>query len=119
PKSPDLAFAVTRAQLAAVSALTVLALLATTVLAASQANLTVRARDVAGVVMPPGMPMRRDLSAESMRDMAAVDLAAVRNQSPVDARGDRALEPRMEGGVKVYDLEAAVTRWNILPGVRV
>jgi len=119
PKSPDLAFAVTRAQLAAVSALTVLALLATTVLAASQANLTVRARDVAGVVMPPGMPMRRDLSAESMRDMAAVDLAAVRNQPPVDARGDRALEPRVEGGVKVYDLEAAVTLWNILPGVRV
>jgi FtsP/CotA-like multicopper oxidase with cupredoxin domain/uncharacterized membrane protein len=115
----DPAFAVTGAQLVAVSVLTTLALVAGSVFAVAQANLTIAARDVSDVVMPPGMPMRRDLSAEAMRDMAAVDMRAVRVQAPADARGDRPLEARLDGGVKVYELEAAVTRWNILPHVRV
>ena len=115
----DPAFAVTRAQLVAVSLLTVLALVAGSVYSVSVANLTVRARDVSGVVMPPGMPMRRDLSGASMRDMAAVDLRALINQAAPDAQGDRLLEARIEAGVKVYELEAAVTGWNILPAVRV
>lgn len=54
-----------------------------------------------------------------MRDMAAVDLRAVRNQAAPDAQGDRLLDARIEGGVKVYELEAAVTQWNILPTIRV
>ena len=29
------------------------------------------------------------------------------------------LEPRIEDGVKVFDLEASVIRWNILPDVTV
>ncbi len=115
----DPAFAVTRAQLVAMSLLTTLALVAGSVFAVSQANLTVSARQVGDVVMPPGMLMRRDLPAEGMRDMAAVDMRAVRVQAPADARGDRPLEPRIDGGVKVYELEAAVTRWNILPSIRV
>ena len=118
-KSEDPAFAVTRAQLVAVSALTVLALVAGSVFAISQANLTVSARQVGDVVMPPGMVMRRDLPAEGMRDMAAVDLAAVRVEASPNARGDQPLQARMEGSVKVYDLEMVVTRWNILPYVRV
>jgi FtsP/CotA-like multicopper oxidase with cupredoxin domain len=118
-KTEDPAFAVTRAQLAAMSLLTVLALVAGSVFAVSQANLTVSARQVGDVVMPPGMVMRRDLPAEAMRDMAAVDLGAVRIEAPANARGDQPLAARVEGGVKVYDLEMAVTRWNILSYVRV
>jgi FtsP/CotA-like multicopper oxidase with cupredoxin domain len=118
-KNPDPAFAVTRAQLAAMSLLTVLALVAGSVFAASRANLTVSAREVGNVVMPPGMVMRRDLSAEAMRDMAAVDPAAVRVEASANARGDQPLHARVEGNVKVFELEALVTRWNILPYVRV
>ena len=118
-KTDDPAFAVTRAQLVAMSLLTVLALVAGSVFAASQANLTVSAREVGGVVMPVGMVMRRDLPAEAMRDMAAVDPNAVRVEAPATARGDRPLEARLDGGVKVFQLEAAVTAWNILPDVRV
>jgi FtsP/CotA-like multicopper oxidase with cupredoxin domain/uncharacterized membrane protein len=115
----DPAFAVTKPQLVAMSILTTLALVVGTVYAVSQANLTVAARQVSGVVMPPGMPMRRDLPAEGMRDMAAVNLAAVRVEAQANARGDQPLQARVESGVKVYDLEMAVTRWNILPYVRV
>ncbi len=90
-------FAVTRAQLAAVSLLTVLALVAGTVFATSQANLTVSARQVGNVVMPPGMAMRRDLPAEAMRDMAAVNSAAGRVEAPSNARGDQPLVARLDG----------------------
>lgn len=115
----DPAFAVTRAQLGAMSLLTVLALVAGSVYAASQANLTVSARQVGNVVMPPGMVMRRDLPAEAMRDMAAVNPGAVRVEAPTNAQGDQPLAARIEGGVKVYELEVTVARWNILPYVRV
>ncbi len=115
----DPAFAVTRAQLVAMSLLSVLALVAGSVFAVSQANLTISAREVAGVVMPPGMPMRRDLSGASMRDMSAVDPRAVRFTAPALARGDQPLEARLDGAVKVYALEASVVRWNILPGTQV
>ena len=117
--STDPAFAVTRAQLVAVTMLTTLSLVAGSVFAVAQANLTVSAREVGDVVMPPGMVMRRDLPADAMRDMAAVHMSAVRVNARPDARGDRQPEARLEGGVKVYELEAAVTRWNILPNIRV
>ncbi len=115
----DRVSAVTRAQLAAVSALTILALLVASVAVVGAANLTLSAREVGDVVMPPGMAMRRDLSAEGHREMAAVDLRAVRYQAPPSARGDQPLQARVEGGVKVFELETAVIRWNILPWVRV
>jgi FtsP/CotA-like multicopper oxidase with cupredoxin domain len=54
-----------------------------------------------------------------MRDMAAVRPSSVEFTAPPDARGDRPLQPRIEDGVKVFDLEAAVVRWSILPGVQV
>jgi hypothetical protein len=39
--------------------------------------------------------------------------------APVDAMGDRPLEPRVEGGVKIFDLETSVIEWHILPTVSV
>ena len=71
--------------------------------------------DVEGAVMAPGMIMTRDTPGEAMRDMAAVDPDAVRFIAPVDARGDQELAPRIEDGVKVFDLETSVIEWNILP----
>ena len=115
----DPAHAVTGPQLAAVSALTVLALGAAVLWSVGSANLTLSARTAGGAVMPPGMVARRDLSAEAMREMSAVDLRNVRYRAPADAAGDRALEPRIENGVKVFDLETSVIQWNILPYARV
>jgi manganese oxidase len=103
--------------LAVVTVLTLLALAAASLFSTSYANLTISARDVGGAVMPPRMIMTRDTPADAMRDMAAVDPRAVRYTAPPDAHGDRALEPRIEGGVKVFDLETTAIRWNILPGV--
>jgi FtsP/CotA-like multicopper oxidase with cupredoxin domain len=63
--------------------------------------------------------MTRDTPGQAMQDMAAVDPSTVSYRAPADARGDQPLEPRIEDGVKVYDLEASVIEWNILPYERV
>lgn len=107
---------VTRPQLAVMTLLTLLALALAVALPASKVNLGLSAEDVGGAVMPPGMVMTRDTSAEAMRDMAAVDPDTVARVAPANNRGDRPLLPRLEGGVKVFDLTAEVTRWTILPG---
>ena len=104
-------------QVAAVAALSVLALVVAAVFSISYANLTLSARDVGGLVMPPGMIMTRETSAEAMRDMAAVDLRQVAFAALADGRGDQPLEPRLEGSVKVFDLETLVIRRHILPNV--
>ncbi len=65
--------------------------------------------------MPPGMIMTYDSPAEAMRDMAAVNPRAVSYTAPADARGDQPLQPHIENGVKVFDLETSVIKWNILP----
>ena len=106
---------VTRLQIAAVSVLSTLALIAGLLWSANYGNLTLGADDVEGAVMAPGMIMTRDTPGEAMRDMAAVDPDAVRFIAPVDARGDQELAPRIEDGVKVFDLETSVIEWNILP----
>ena len=111
--------AVTRPQLAAVAIVTTLALFATPLWSASKINLALSADDVGGAVMPPGMIMPRDTPGESMRDMAAVDPGLVAYSAPDRARGGRVLEPRMEAGVKVFDLTASVISWPILDGERV
>jgi FtsP/CotA-like multicopper oxidase with cupredoxin domain len=54
-----------------------------------------------------------------MRDMRAVHPRFVSYVAPADARGDQPLAPKLERGVKVFDLEASVIRWTILPGVTV
>jgi len=109
----------TRAQLVAVSSVSVLALAIGLVAPANWVNLRLSSHDVGDAIMPPGMIMTRDTPAEAMRDMAAVlprDITQVRG---LDARGDTELAPRIENGVKVFDLEASVIRWQILPGVHV
>ena len=105
---------VTRSQIAAVTILTFLALIAALLWSANYGNLTLGVHDVAGAVMAPGMIMTRDTPGEAMRDMAAVDPDAVRFIAPVEARGDQELAPRIEDGVKVFDLETSVIEWNIL-----
>jgi hypothetical protein len=110
---------VTRAQLAAVTMTTTLMLLGGLVLPSLFVNMRLSARDVGGSIMPPGMIMGWDTPGAAMRDMAAVHPRLVARTAPADARGDRILEPRMDNGVKVFELETSVVRWNILPEVRV
>lgn len=106
-------------QLRSIGLVSVVILALALVFSASYANLSLSARDVAGAVMPPGMAMPRDMPAEAMRDMAAVNPRTVSYRAPVEARGDQPLEPRMEGGVKIFDLTASVIEWNILSYERV
>jgi manganese oxidase len=51
--------------------------------------------------------------------MAAVDPRDVVATYGLEVRGGRELEPRLEDGVKVFDLETSVIRWTILPRVTV
>ncbi len=115
----ELATKVTRPQLLAVTALTLLALAAAALFSASYTNLTYSAEDVGGAIMPPGMVMSRDTPAEAMREMAAVDPGEVEYTAPANARGDQPLEPRTEDGTKVFDLNISAIEWNILPDQQV
>lgn len=110
---------VTRPQIFAATTLSLVALMAGILWSAAHFNLTVGSHDVSGAVMAPGMIMTRDTPAEAMRDMAAVNPDAVRYLAPPGARGDQTLQPRLENGVKVFDLETSVVEWSILPDVRV
>jgi FtsP/CotA-like multicopper oxidase with cupredoxin domain len=110
---------VTRPQLTVVTVLTVLALALGVAIPASQVNLTLSGRDVGGLIMPPGMIMSADTSADAMRDMAAVDPHEVSGDAPSAARGDQPLPARLVNGAKVFDLTVAVTGWHILPDRRV
>jgi FtsP/CotA-like multicopper oxidase with cupredoxin domain len=115
----EMVSAVTLPQLLSVTLLTLLALAAAVVWSAANYNLSISAEDVDGAIMPPGMANRRDLPAEAMRDMAAVDPGDVDFTAPASARGDRHLQPRVVSGEKVYDLTASVIEWNILPDEQV
>jgi FtsP/CotA-like multicopper oxidase with cupredoxin domain len=110
---------VTPPQLMAVGMISVLMLAAGMILPALSVNMRLSARDVGGAIMPPGMIMGWDTPADAMRDMAAIHPRNVRHTAPRDAQGDRELVPRVESGVKVFELETSVIRWNILPNVRV
>jgi FtsP/CotA-like multicopper oxidase with cupredoxin domain len=111
--------AVTRPQLVAVTLFTALTLLAGMTLPAAFVNLRLSAHDVRGAIMPPGMIMTQETSAAAMLDMAAVDPRDVTASYGLDTHGAVALEPRIEDGVKVFDLETSVIRWQILPSVAV
>jgi len=112
-------FDVTKPQLAAVGGFSAVALVIGLAAPADWVNLSLSAWDVGGAIMPPGMIMDRDTSAETMRDMAAVDPREVTARRGLEARGDVELAPRIDNGVKVFDLETSVVRWTILPGVTV
>ncbi|MES2178036.1 MAG: DUF4396 domain-containing protein [Gemmatimonadota bacterium] len=105
---------VTSAQLVAVTACTFVALIAGMYVPATRMNFRISAEDVRSAIMPPGMISTPDTPADAMRDMAAADPRNVSYRAPASARGDRPLVPRIENGVKVFDLDASVIRWNIL-----
>jgi len=110
---------VTRPQLAAVTLTTTLMLLGGMSVPALFVNLRLSARDMGGAIMPPGMIMGWDTPAESMRDMAAVHPQLVEHTAPRTSRGDQPLQPRLQDGVKVFELGTSVVRWNVLPHVQV
>jgi len=108
---------VTVTQLAAVAGVATLMLLIGMTAPALKVNMSLSAKDIGGVMMPPGMIMDFDTPAEAMRDMRAIHPRDVSYTAPIEARGDQALHPRLENGVKVFDLEASVVRWHILDDV--
>lgn len=105
--------------MAAVAIVSLLMLAIAMIAPANWVNLRLSARDVGGAIMPPGMIMDRDTPAEAMIDMAAVNPRDVASDYGLDVRGNRELVPHMEGGVIVFELDTAVIRWTILPGVTV
>lgn len=110
---------VTVPQLAAVAGVTVIALVIGMIAPANWINLRLSVRDVGGRIMARGMIMDRDTPAAAMRDMSAVHPRYYTAKYDLDARGDRELSPRIENGVKVFDLETSVIRWRILPDIDV
>jgi FtsP/CotA-like multicopper oxidase with cupredoxin domain len=108
---------VTRAQLVAVTAFTVLLLIAGMTVPSAFFNLTLSAAQVGGAIMPPGMIMTQETPASAMLDMAAVDPRDVTARYSLEQHGAQVLEPRLENGVKVFDLTTSVIRWQILPAV--
>jgi FtsP/CotA-like multicopper oxidase with cupredoxin domain len=109
----------TTPQLAALGGVTSFLLISGMVLPGFWVNLGLSSRDVDASIMPPGMINTFDLPGEAMKDMAAVKPRQVTYTAAPDARGDQILQPRIENGVKVFDIEASIIRWNILPDVAV
>ena len=107
----------TRPQLVAVTAFTALMLLLGMTFPAAFYNLTLSAHDVRGAIMPPGMIMDNNTPAAAMLDMAAIDPRDVVRSADLSVRGAQDLRPRLENGVKVFELETSVIRWQILPKI--
>jgi manganese oxidase len=118
-RAHKMASRVTLPQLAAMAGVSSLALALGMAAPANWVNLRLSAREVGGAIMPPGMIMDRNTPAEAMLDMAAVDPRDVVARYGLDTRGDRDLQPRLDGEVRVFDLETSVIRWTILPEVTV
>ena len=106
---------VTRTQLVAVTGFTLLMLIAGMYVPAAFFNLRLSSESVGRSIMPPGMITTTETPADAMRDMAALDPRLISYHAPIAARGDRPLVPRIENGVKVFDFEASVIQWYILP----
>ena len=110
---------VTLPQLVTITLFTLLMLAAGMTLPAAFVNLRLSAHDVRGAIMPPGMIMTQETPAAAMLDMAAVDPRDITATYGLDKRGAQPLAARIENGVKVFDLETSVIRWQILPTVSV
>jgi hypothetical protein len=106
-------------QIASLVGVTLVMLITGLIAPGFKVNLLLSAKDVGGVIMPPGMMMNFDTPAEAMRDMGAIHPRHVSYRAQIDDRGDQLLEPRIENGIKVFDLEASVIRWHILDEVYV
>ena len=107
----------TRAQIGAVSFVSVFVLGVGLVSPANWVNMTLSARDVGGLIMPPGMIMDRDATADAMRDMSYANPRFATTSKELGARGDQELPYIMDGDVKVFDLIASAIKWTILPGI--
>jgi hypothetical protein len=101
---------VTRPQLVTITLFTLLMLAAGMTLPAAFVNLRLSAHDVRGAIMPPGMIMTQETPAAAMLDMAAADPRDVTATYGLDTPGAQPLLPRVENGVKVFDLETSVIR---------
>jgi hypothetical protein len=110
------AFAPTRTQVGAVATFTTLMLVGGFAYPFTKVNMQLNAHEVGDVIMAPGMIMDFNTPADSMRDMAAVNPRLTAFKADASAQGGKVLEPRIDNGVKVFDLEASVIRWSILPG---
>jgi FtsP/CotA-like multicopper oxidase with cupredoxin domain len=110
---------VTRPQLVTMTLFTLLMLAAGMTVPAAFVNLRLSAHDVRGAIMPPGMIMTEETPAAAMLDMAAVDPRDVTASYGLNKQGAQPLAPRIENGIKVFDLETSVIRWQILPTVSV
>jgi uncharacterized membrane protein YidH (DUF202 family) len=110
---------VTAPQIFAVTSISLLFLLAGLIAPANWNNLRLSAKEVGGLIMPPGMIMPRDTPAEKMQEMAAVHPRLITQEYGMDTKGDRSLEPSIENGIKIFNLEVSVIRWHILPNVAV
>src|SRR5581483_351873 len=106
-------------QRAAMAGVTLFLLLTGMIVPGFSVNLSLSARDVDGSMMPPGMIMPFETPAAAMREMSAVRPRHVSYRAAPDARGDQVLEPRIENGVKVFDIDASIIKWHILPDVSV
>ncbi|MDD5579984.1 MAG: DUF4396 domain-containing protein [Methylobacter sp.] len=104
----------TRAQLTAVAGFTCLMLIAGLSLPSVFVNLRLTAHQVGKLIMPPEMIMTPETSAETMRDMAAIDPRQSVYTAPPSAHGDQALQPEVVNGIKVFHLILETIRWNIL-----
>ena len=112
-------WAPTAAQQAAVAGVACFMLIAGMVGPSYYVNLRLGARDTGGLIMPKGMIMDYDTPADAMRDMSALLPHRVTYDAPPSAKGDQHLAPRIENGMKVFNLEASVIRWHILSNVSV
>ena len=119
PTGHSMQSGVTTAQLVAVTAISILFLLTGLIAPANWINLRLSAREVGGLIMPPGMITPRNTPAEKMQEMAAVHPRLVTREYGIESKGDVPLEPRIENGVKIFNLEVSVIRWHILPNVAV
>lgn len=106
-------------QIASLVGVTTLMLVVGIITPAFVVNLSLSAHDVGGLIMPPGMIMGFDTPAEAMRDMGAIHPRHVSHTAAIGDRGDQVLQPHIQNGVKVFDLEASVIRWHILDDVSV
>jgi len=116
---PGMQSDVTRPQLVAVTAFTSLMLLFGMALPSAFVNMNLSAHEVGRSIMPRGMVMHQDTPAKAMRDMAAVDPRDVTATYGIEKKGAQLLTPRIEGGVKIFELESSVIRWKILPDIAV